>query len=181
MEDFALTPEQQTLAAENHNLIYRFAQTREINVEEFYDILAIALCKAAKVFDDSRGLRFSTLAFRCMRNEYNMYWRTELNSKHVPPNFIVSYNMLISNDSDEHAQFLNIITNQTCDGVNDSGDAEVMEFIETLHPIQRDVLTYLMDGYKVPEVAEKLGCSRQYVYRVRRSIRALWNNYSVKR
>ena len=85
MENFALTHEQQELAAENHNLIYRFAQTMAIDVEEFYDILAIALCKAAKTFDKSRGLRFSTLAFQCMKNEYNMYWRRELNSKPVPP------------------------------------------------------------------------------------------------
>ncbi|MBR1526307.1 MAG: sigma-70 family RNA polymerase sigma factor [Prevotella sp.] len=181
MEDFALTQEQQELAAENHNLIYRFAQAREINVEEFYDVLAIALCKAAKAYDQSRGLRFSTLAFRCMRNEYNMYWRHELNRRHIPPGSIVSYNTLISNESDENSQFLDIIANQTCDGVNDSGAIEVEEFIETLHPIQRDVLTYLMDGCKVPEIAEKIGCSRQYVYRVRRSIRTLWNNYSVKR
>ncbi len=181
MENFALTHEQQELAAENHNLIYRFAQTMAIDVEEFYDILAIALCKAAKTFDKSRGLRFSTLAFQCMKNEYNMYWRRELNSKHVPPGLIVSYNTLISNDSDENSQFISIITNKTCEGVNDSGNIEVEEFMETLHPIQRDVLTYLMDGCKVSEIADKLGCSRQYVYRVRRSIRRLWHLYSVKR
>lgn len=64
-----LTPEQQKLAADNHNLIYSFAIKSKIDVAEYYDVLALGLCKAALYHDGVSG-KFSTLAYKCMRTVY---------------------------------------------------------------------------------------------------------------
>ena len=64
-----LTPEQQKLVADNHNLIYSFAIKSKIDVAEYYDVLALGLCKAALYHDGVSG-KFSTLAYKCMRTVY---------------------------------------------------------------------------------------------------------------
>ena len=45
-----LTPEQQKLVTDNHNLIYSLANAKNIDLDEYYDVLAIGLCKAAITF-----------------------------------------------------------------------------------------------------------------------------------
>jgi hypothetical protein len=57
MSNYTLTAEQRVLAEENHSLIYKYASSNDINVEELYCVLAIGLCKAASTFDASRGYR----------------------------------------------------------------------------------------------------------------------------
>ena len=64
-----LTPEQQKLVADNHNLIYSFVIKNKIDVAEYYDVLALGLCKAALYHDGVSG-KFSTLAYKCMRTVY---------------------------------------------------------------------------------------------------------------
>lgn len=69
-----LTPQQQKLVEDNHNLIYSLAYKKNINLDEFYGDLAIGLCKAALAFDENRG-KFSTLAYTSMYNEYKIRLR----------------------------------------------------------------------------------------------------------
>ena len=75
----SLNDEQRKIVENNHDLIYGYAHKMGISIDEYYDILAIGLCKAAKAFDESKG-RFSTLAYCCMKNEMCRYYegKTEL-------------------------------------------------------------------------------------------------------
>ena len=61
-----LSQEQQKLVADNHNLIYSFARKHKIDVGEYYDVLALGLCKAAMYHDGVSG-KFSTLAYQSMK------------------------------------------------------------------------------------------------------------------
>ena len=49
-----LTSTQQKMVEENHNLIYGMAHKYKINLDEYYDVLAIGLCKAAMTFDETK-------------------------------------------------------------------------------------------------------------------------------
>lgn len=64
-----MTAEQQKLAEENHNLIYGYAEQNDIDLDEYYDVLAIGLCKAAIRYNENKG-KFSTFAFVTMGTEY---------------------------------------------------------------------------------------------------------------
>lgn len=172
-DQYSLTDEQRELAAKHHNLIYRFAQIKEADLEEFYGVFAIGLCKAARIYDASLGYKFSTLAFHSMNNEYNYYWRHELNSSHIPSNSIISYNTMIDPENGD-AEFLGIITNRLDSCLLDTGRIEVIEFFNSLDTIQRIVLNGLMDGYKETEIAEYIGCTRSNVSRVKRMIMRKW-------
>ena len=67
-----MTDEQRKLVEDNHNLIYGFLNKKELT-DDYYDIVALGLCKAAMNYDESKG-RFSTLAFKCMDREIGIYY-----------------------------------------------------------------------------------------------------------
>lgn len=80
-----LNDTQRKLVEDNHNLIYSFLRSRNLSldaVEDWYGTAAIGLCKAALVFDESRGCKFTTLAYLIMDNEVKMIMRQ--NRKNVP-------------------------------------------------------------------------------------------------
>lgn len=80
MSQMKLNEEQKKLVEENHNLIYSFLKYRNLSlnaVEDWYGTAAIGLCKAAMAFDDSRGLKFSTLAYVCMERAVDCVKRKE--------------------------------------------------------------------------------------------------------
>lgn len=72
-----LTPAQQQLVEDNHNLIYGFLREYNLPQDEYYDLAAIGLCKAAKCFNKDKGSKFSCYAYLVMLTEVKMYWRKE--------------------------------------------------------------------------------------------------------
>lgn len=76
-----LTPAQRDMVAENHNLIYGFLHKHSLNIDDWYDCAAIALCRAAQTYDTGRGLVFSTYAYGVMLNAMRQAQRTAKASK----------------------------------------------------------------------------------------------------
>lgn len=72
-----LTPAQQQLVEDNHNLIYGFLRKYNLSQDEYYDLAAIGLCRAAKCFNKDKGSKFSCYAYLVMLTEVRMYWRKE--------------------------------------------------------------------------------------------------------
>lgn len=50
-----LTLEQQKLVEENHNLIYWYIHMRHLDINEYYDVMAIELCNSALKYNPERG------------------------------------------------------------------------------------------------------------------------------
>lgn len=77
-----LTEEQRKLVEDNHDLIYEYANENNISIDEYYDVLAIALCDAAiDIYKEKSNYRsFKDLAYDymwiCMTdaNYYDMKW-----------------------------------------------------------------------------------------------------------
>lgn len=68
-----LNNEQRKLVEENHNLIYSFLNNQALSINEWYDICAIGLCKAALTFNGTT--KFSTFAYKCMLNSVRSVMR----------------------------------------------------------------------------------------------------------
>jgi RNA polymerase sigma factor (sigma-70 family) len=67
-----LTVEQQKIVEENHDLIYWFLRLRKLDPEEYYDLLAIELCKTVMRHDPKKGslsYLFSINANHCITKE----------------------------------------------------------------------------------------------------------------
>lgn len=84
-----LTESQSKLVEQNHNLIYGFAKKYNLDIEEWYGILALALCKTALSFDSEKA-KFSTLYYLCasqMVEVERRKWRTQ---KRIPKESCIS-------------------------------------------------------------------------------------------
>ena len=74
-----LNDEQKLLAEKQHNLIYSFLNKRGMKIDDWYDVLAIALCNAVLKYKPEKG-KFSKYAFRAFDNAVKMEMRKN-NSK----------------------------------------------------------------------------------------------------
>lgn len=66
-----LTEKQAKMVEDNHNLIYTFLYKNGLDnneIEDWYGVAAIALCKAAATYDENIGTPFSSYAFKVMTN-----------------------------------------------------------------------------------------------------------------
>lgn len=156
-----LTEEQQELVSKNHNLIYAYAHKKNVSIDDYYDVLAIGLCKAAKAFDKNRG-KFSTLAYRCMENELNLHWKSTKRKSVIPEELVFSYDAPINSADSDEDSFTKFIT-------GDCFNSEVLsnivseEFVESLSDKEKDIISFLLDGMTHKEIADTMGFKRQNV------------------
>ena len=71
------------LVLDNEKLVYYVIKKLGIykDLDNFYDIGMIGLCKAARSFDSESGTKFSTYAISCIRNELYHYGRKKVNKQ----------------------------------------------------------------------------------------------------
>lgn len=170
-----LNDKQRQLVSDNHSLIYSYAKSKNLYLDEYYDLLAIALCKAAKSFDKSKT-KFSTFAYKCMENEVNTYWR-KLNAQcSVPQDMIVYYHASNDVDSVEGRDFSELF----CDYESqESTEYAIMlsEFINSLEDKEKNIAIMLISGMTHKEIGERLLCSRQNIDYYVRIIKSKLLNY----
>lgn len=160
-DNLKLDDKQRQLVSDNHSLIYSYAKSKNLYLDEYYDLLAIALCKAAKSFDEGKT-KFSTFAYKCMENEVNTYWR-KLNAQYsIPQDMIVYYHASQSIDETECRDFSDLFYDYES---QESAEYAIMfsEFINGLEDKEKSIAIMLASGMKHKEIGERLLCSRQSV------------------
>ena len=173
-----LTKRQQELAEVNHNLLYKFASQRNLPLDDYYDILAIGLCRAAKIYDENRGA-FSSVAYRWMENEMKQYWRHAQAKSSIPEGVISSCDVQKSEMDGEDKRSL-------LDGMADDGRdidelvtgavmAEAM--LNLLTDRERRVAGCLLNSMTYREIASQMKCTKQNVQRSIHQIRRKWASY----
>ena len=169
-----LTNKQKELVVENHNLIYGYAYKKGILLDDYYDVLAIGLCKAAKSYDSDKS-EFSTFAFKCMDNEMNTVSK---NKKTVIPNDLV-----VSYDSQES---INNISNglSFAETISDFKyhesivyDMMTNEIMNSLTKKESIIFKYLISGLTHREIASEMKCNRSNVTYFANRIRKKVNDY----
>lgn len=182
-----LTKAQQELVSKNHNLIYSFAQQKKLALDDYYDLLAIGLCKAAKIFDKNKG-EFSSVAYECMYNEVKMYWGYISKKTSVPEEMILHYDQVSlgidhahSDEGDNSGS--NILyyladTTSVYDIVADNTMLEIL--INLLTEKEKIVVQFLMQGFTHKEIAAMMNCKRQnityFVAQIRKKFTHYFNN-----
>ena len=174
-----LTTEQQLLVEENHNLIYDFANKRNLIIDEYYDILAIGLCKAAPNYDINKG-KFSTLAYQCMENELKVHWRHLQSKKVIPEDKIISYNTFrkVGENESLKESFIDsfVGTYSLDDVIIDNMFCNF--FMSLLNDKEKIVINYIINGMTSNEIAIKLQCTVRNIYSIKRRIRKKWDVFN---
>lgn len=160
-----LTPEQQKLVEDNHNLIYSFLNSHRLSIDDYYDVAAIGLCKAAYHFDPAKGIAFSTYAYKLIQNEILREMRKNNNISHggnVPD---VSLQEPTTQDDDTltlgdmiPANYGNPEDALAVDSIHNA--------IDKLDPKHREIMKLFISGYKQGEIANIVGTSQANVSRI---------------
>lgn len=164
-----LTDEQRKLIEDNHNLIYSFLHKYDYDPEEYYGLAAIGLCRAAKLYDVSKG-SFSTYAYRAMRGCVINDIRERSAAKRIPENLIDSYNNDICTEDGGIVEYLDTLTS------NEDLEKEVVEkvLVEScmakLSDRDRLIFNLLIKGYDYREIAKIVGVCWRTVSRTKERI-----------
>lgn len=159
-----LSSEQCQLVEDNYYLIYWFLKKHQLSIDEYYDVAAIGLCKAAKLYDSQRGFKFATFAYAVMLNEFRMTKRKT--EKSVVPYIHLEDTPISAQD----ATYANIIADE----------ADYFESIESVLCVQtamkklntklseRDmkILGLYLNDMKQVEIAKRFGITQAQVSRI---------------
>lgn len=175
-----MTNEQRQLAEENHNLIYSFLHKHNYDQDEFYDLAAIGLCKAAKYYKEYMGT-FSTLAYKCMFNEVADYFTKQKTAKRVPNELIMHYDAKADNGQGDDIG--NSILECLDCGKRFEDDAITELIIEKyrrdMNDRDRIVFDMLIEGYTTREIGKVAGCSNMSVTNIRRRMEKKFKEFAV--
>lgn len=166
---FILTDQQRDLITDNHKLIYAFLQSHKLNLDEYYGVAALGLCKAAHSYKPDRGATFATYAYRVMLHEYYM----TLRRKQIPT---VSLSTIINADTDGDEITLG-------DTLQSDADTEVAALISMLldhlcvNNRDRLIIWRRIAGHTRRDIGSTLGVTGQAVSKRLRQIRFIINNY----
>lgn len=162
-----LNNKQRKLVEENHNLIYSFLNSRHLSldaIEDWYGTAAVGLCKAALIYDESRGAKFTTLAYICMDNEVRMILRT--NRKNVSVTASLNDEITATEGScslgeiipDDHNFYCSVYLNDAIDIAARKLSERDKKFIDLI----------IIHGMTNIEIAKQFGVSQTTVSRVYR-------------
>ena len=154
-----LTEEQRRYAADNHDLILAFLRRENYSADEYYDIAALGFLRAVKRWFNDEGARcyrFSTVAWRSMRQSIASYRRAETRRRETEQKYFE--NAPAQPDLMEETEY-NILLHDLA-----SKDGKR----------QYEMARLRMQGYSVAEVARKQGMS---AHRVRKLLKELFQVY----
>ena len=152
-------------------MIYSFLYKYHLDVEEWYDIAAIGLCKAANTYNNDKS-GFSTYAYKCMYTTIIMEKRKENAMRTIPQNQIVYYENQVNESSKDNdtSTFLNYIPCKQ-DIENETILALSLENIENeLVGNKKKVFLLLREGYTQCEISKIIGISKQRVSKIKQEI-----------
>ena len=95
-----LTAEQSKRVADNHGLTFSFCFKHGLDIDEYYDVLALALCKASQTYNPDVS-EFSTYAYSTMKFAvWDEYRKQNTYKSKVPQYLLTSTNELVGIDKD---------------------------------------------------------------------------------
>ena len=167
--------QREDLILNNEGLVYHIMKKLGVasnNYEDVSSVGKIGLIKAAQAFDESKGVKFSTYASRCIQNEILMYFRKE---KHHLGNISLSEPIGYDIEGNE-ITLMDKIPESTINFTEQIAERE--NFISIINIIlnvlklrEKLVMLYKISGFTQEEIAEKLGISQSYISRIQKKIK----------
>jgi len=156
------------LVIENMRLVYHMYEKlrkNDLTIRYKEDLISegmVGLCKAANNFSPDRGVKFSTFAAMCIRNEMLMYLR-KLNRQ---ANAEVSLHTVIGKDSEGHElTYEDVIEDESQSADEMLVDIMAKEFTDAQKPLDREILKALQEGHKQSQIGKMLGIKQPTVCR----------------
>lgn len=165
-----MTERQKRLVEENHNLIYFCLKKYDLPENDFYDIAAIGLIKAAKTYKEETT-NFSTYAVFCIGNEIKTEYRNRTLKKVIPSDKLVRADKKIGQSLND---YYTIIQNGN-ENLEEKVCTEdlIKKITRKLDDRRKQVLVMLIDGYNMSDIASAMGVKPQRIFQLRNDIKTL--------
>lgn len=174
-----LTEYQQNLVQQVHNMIPYIIKQRHLDFDEYYDLLALTVCKAAVHYKTDSGITFPAFAWRCMENTLRSAHRSEHKVSRIPSNLIKSCYDLVPGCDDNPTELIEFVEDDASHTDMWVSELYVQSFRQTLSPERRYVLDKLMDGYTQTEIAAQMSCSKANISYINRKIQQAWHSFNA--
>lgn len=155
---------------ENERLVYKFATVYKLlNDEDMMQNLKMAMFRAIKKFDSTKGFALSTYIYIALFHEYKYSFR----DKHLKMSFV---NNLVNDDEGKESDIFDFIPdNRVVDIDYELDKADIMKkiysYLELCESKYKDMfLDYYFNGIKQKQLATKYGLSQGQVSRKLKSI-----------
>ena len=155
---------------ENERLVYKFATVYKLlNDEDMMQNLKIAMFRAIKKFDPTKGFALSTYIYIALFHEYKYSFR----DKHLKMRFV---NNLVNDDEGKESDIFDFIPDDRAIDIDYELDkADIMKkiynYLELCESKYKDMfLDYYFNGIKQKQLATKYGLSQGQVSRKLKSI-----------
>lgn len=167
-----LTDEERKLVEQNHKLILKYLadHSATMEYEDWYDVLAVGLCKAAKAYNPDRG-RFSTLAFACFKTEVGKVYRETNPKKQQMYDNMVYFDACVDEEGEYDGDWIeNLAPQKYSVQSNVLSHCILEEYFEKrkIREQTREIFSLFQYGYTQREIADKLDCTVANVSRVKR-------------
>ena len=165
-----MNDEQRKLVENNHNLIYAILHKYNLPIDEYYDVAAIGLCKAAITFDVEKGYLFSTYAYAVIKAELGIVFRRNTSKRAIPFNKLTYYQNVISDGDGKETEWLDIIPDNTDIEADVIANETIKQISSKLKERDKIVFDLLVSGCKQKEISKIIGYSQPYVSRIKAKI-----------
>lgn len=159
-----LNDKQRELVERNHNLIYSFLAKYRLSREEFYDVAAIGMCKAALIYDPHKGA-FSTLVYKVMTQEVLHKIRDERRKKDVPKEIIESYDALFDSDNAEDVSLSDVLKSDVDVEQQCLNKICIDIFFNSLDGTSLTILNMRAQGCMQQEIGDRVNLSQMQISR----------------
>lgn len=141
-----------------------------MDIEDYYDLAAIGLCKAGSKFNSSKS-NFSTWAYKCMFTTVFTEIRNRKAAKRISDRQIVYYQAEFddSNGGDT-STLMNYIPSKENVEENVLSELILKEYMTKLKDRDKKIFALFSEGYKQNEIGKIVGCSQPQVSRVRKKL-----------
>lgn len=143
-----LTEEQRKLVEDNHDLIYEYAHENNISIDEYYDVLAIALCDAAiDIYKEKTNYK----NFKDLAHDYMWIYMTDANYYDMKWEGSVKF-------TDEETDY------SDCDIVELAvSKMSAEEFLNSLNKNEKHIVECLVQGMNSYQISGTMDCTYQNV------------------
>ena len=166
--------DRQKLVEENLKLVYEVAHKYKylccttVDFEDLVSIGYIGLIKASKAYDDTKNIKFSTLAFVCIKNAI---LREFVNKQYkFNDTNTVSLNSNINTGSAvvENIELAEIIRDDKMDDYLENLDNKILidSIYEKCTAREKKIIDMFLEGYSLREIAPVVGCHHITVSKV---------------
>lgn len=134
-------------------------ETKDMELDDYYQIGSMGLLKAIDTFDETKGNKFSTYAVRCIKNEIGHYFQEQDRDKRKMNSITSSYNEKVNSGDEKIEKIDSVVDLSSLEPFNEVARLTLGEALKTL---TEDEYAFFKTRYLEAELTDDITNKRKY-------------------